>query len=84
MLPLSAILAKIYELEPVHVHYKPAGPLLVFGAVAVVVAILLIITAAQHRRHAAATQRRMCRACGLPHPPFARFCRRCGRAIPEN
>ena len=79
------LLARISE-----VHYEtvvvqtPDGTLWVFGAVAVVVTILLIITAAQHRRHAGATERRLCRSCSLPHPPFARFCRRCGRAIGEN
>ena len=63
------------------VVHTPDARLLVFGAVALVVTVLLIITAAQHRRHAGATERRLCRSCGLPHPPFARFCRRCGRAL---
>jgi ribosomal protein L40E len=52
-----------------------------FWITVAIVLLLLIITAAQHRRHAGATDQRLCGACGTSHPPFARFCRRCGRAL---
>ena len=52
-----------------------------FWFVVLVVTVLLVVTASQHRRHASETNPRVCRGCGTPHPPFARFCRRCGRAI---
>jgi ribosomal protein L40E len=52
-----------------------------YWIVVLIVLVLLLITASQHRRHAAETDPRMCRACGTVHPPFARFCRRCGKAI---
>jgi ribosomal protein L40E len=45
------------------------------------VVFVLVTTAQQHRRHSWRTQQRLCRACGTSHPPFARFCRRCGREL---
>ena len=74
-------------LSEIHVHDVWAGPSALYplavAAVAVVVVLLVVATAAaaQRRRQAAGTDARLCRACGMPHPPFARFCRRCGRAI---
>jgi ribosomal protein L40E len=49
--------------------------------VAGVVVLLLVKTAKQHRRHSAETDQRLCRACGAAHPPFAAFCRRCGKKL---
>jgi ribosomal protein L40E len=54
-----------------------------FWVIVVVVMVLLVITASQHRRHAGETDQRLCRSCGTSHPAFARFCRRCGRALGE-
>ena len=54
-----------------------------FWVIVVIVLVLLVITATQHRRHAGETDQRLCRSCGTSHPPFARFCRRCGRAMAE-
>ena len=48
-----------------------------------IVLLLLLLTAAQHRRHAGETEQRLCRSCGTSHPRFARFCRRCGRALEQ-
>jgi len=45
------------------------------------VVILLIVTAQQHRRHSSATELRLCSSCGASHPPFAEFCRRCGKKL---
>jgi predicted amidophosphoribosyltransferase len=51
-------------------------------ATAVVVMLLLLWTTAwQHRRHASQTEPRLCPSCGTSHPPFARFCRQCGRQL---
>ena len=41
----------------------------------------LAATARLNRRHAALTDRRTCRSCGTSHPPFAAYCRRCGRQL---
>lgn len=70
------------EMDFIHFVTRAGVPYARLGVVAaVLVVVLLILTAAQHRRHASATEQRLCRSCGLPHPPFARFCRRCGRAL---
>jgi predicted amidophosphoribosyltransferase len=49
--------------------------------VAAVLLFLLIATASQHRGYSARTQTRLCSGCGQSHPPFAEFCRRCGRKL---
>jgi hypothetical protein len=54
-----------------------------FWITVAIVLLLLLITAVQHRRQIDETVQRPCRSCGTAHPPFARFCRRCGRAIGE-
>ena len=54
-----------------------------FWITVAIVLLLLLLTAAQNRRRAEQTDPRQCRSCGTSHPPFARFCRRCGRAIGE-
>ena len=54
-----------------------------FWIIVAIVLVLLLITAMQHRHHAEQTGQRLCRSCGTAHPPFAKFCRRCGRAIAE-
>jgi hypothetical protein len=50
---------------------------------AALVVAVLAVTAARHRQHARATDLRLCKGCGIPHPPAARFCRRCGRPAVE-
>ena len=52
--------------------------LTLFLLIVAVVVVALLVTASQNRRHTADTQPRLCRACGLSHPPFAAYCRRCG------
>jgi hypothetical protein len=80
MPPIYTITAA--EVEFIHVFTHPGVPFAKLGVVAAVLVVaLLILTALQHRRHAGSTEQRMCRSCALPHPPFARFCRRCGRAL---
>lgn len=49
--------------------------------VIVVIVILLIVTAGQNRRYNARTNQRICRGCANANPPFAHFCRRCGRSL---
>jgi ribosomal protein L40E len=46
-----------------------------------VLLILLMRTATMSRRHTMQTDQRLCRGCGTSHPPFAEFCRRCGRKL---
>jgi ribosomal protein L40E len=49
--------------------------------VIIFVVIAIVRTARMHRRHSWMTQPRLCRGCGTSHPPYARFCRRCGREL---
>ena len=55
--------------------------LTVVTAAGIVAVILLAKTASQHRRHAGETALRLCPGCGNTNSDYARFCRRCGRAI---
>ena len=57
------------------------SPILLVFILIVIAIVLLIATAAQHRRHSSATELRLCSSCGASHPPFAEFCRRCGRKL---
>jgi hypothetical protein len=47
--------------------------------VVVIVAVLLIFGSG--RRGTGSLAGRACRDCGTGHPPFARFCRRCGKRL---
>jgi ribosomal protein L40E len=54
----------------------------VFLMIVIAVVIFVLVTAAsQHRRNAWRNAQRTCRGCGAPHPPAARFCRRCGKQL---
>jgi hypothetical protein len=84
---MAPVMIQVFTSDVAHFHdvtvvRSPAGGFL--GIAAAVLVVLLIVTAARHRRHAGATEQRLCRACAQPHPPFARFCRRCGRALLGN
>jgi hypothetical protein len=46
-----------------------------------VVVILVIIGFSQGRRSLSRMQGRVCPGCGMTHPPFAQFCRRCGQRL---
>jgi ribosomal protein L40E len=48
--------------------------------VAIAIAAVLA-TALRHQDHAKLTDGRICRSCGQSHPPFAQFCRRCGKKL---
>jgi len=56
-------------------------PMFLIVVFVALVVILLIVTAQQHRRHSSATELRLCASCGASHPPFAEFCRRCGKKL---
>jgi hypothetical protein len=51
--------------------------ILILLAVLVVALVLVFSTG----RRAAPFAGRTCRDCGAGHPPFARFCRRCGKRL---
>jgi predicted amidophosphoribosyltransferase len=44
-----------------------------------VLAVTLVLIVAPGRR--GGEGQRVCRNCGASHPPFAQFCRRCGRKL---
>ena len=50
-----------------------------FLIIVAVVVILLVMTAQQGGR--SAREPRLCRTCGTTHPPFAQYCRRCGKKL---
>lgn len=58
-----------------------------FETFVIIVAVTLIfvfVTIASGRRQGAGRLgQRLCGACGAAHPPFARFCRRCGQRLKE-
>ena len=49
--------------------------------IAAVLAIAFLMTASQNRRAEPEDRPRLCRSCALSHPPFANYCRRCGRRL---
>jgi ribosomal protein L40E len=62
----------------VEVNYFPILLLILVVGAAIGV---IVATARRFRRHAISTDARLCRNCGLSHPPFAQFCRRCGSKL---
>lgn len=56
---------------------------IIFVLILLLAFLAVVVTALQHRRHSALTNQRLCRGCGQSHPPFAFFCRRCGRKLDE-
>jgi ribosomal protein L40E len=89
-MPLTTILLAVETLTLTPdkcVTCSPDG-LIVAGFIAAVLSIAFLMTAAQNRRSArddvaaaADTRPRLCRSCNLSHPPFAHYCRRCGRRL---
>jgi uncharacterized OB-fold protein len=51
------------------------------AAALVLVAIVLLLWRGTGPKHGAAVIQRPCRFCGAMHPPFARYCPQCGRAL---
>jgi len=54
------------------------NPIFLLVVVVVIVALVLIFSTG---RRAAPFVGRTCRECGAGHPPFAKFCRRCGKRL---
>jgi hypothetical protein len=52
-----------------------------FLIILVVVIVALVLIFSTGRRGGTALIGRTCRDCGAGHPPFARFCRRCGKRL---
>ena len=78
MQPAWAVITKAYVVQDTVRHHPLFAAAVAAAAVAV---LLLVVTASRHRRHAGRADARLCRTCGMPHPAFARFCRRCGRFL---
>ena len=55
-----------------------------FDGIVVIITVVIVLTiiARQGRRSYLQHNRgRMCPQCGMAHPPFAQFCRRCGQRL---
>jgi ribosomal protein L40E len=46
-------------------------------------ALMITIAVSKSRRQMASTDLKLCKSCGTSHPPFARFCRKCGKNLGE-
>ena len=57
--------------------------LLVLALVALVLLFVLSGGGGKRRGPAAAAAAKRCPACSADHPGFARFCRKCGKKLPE-
>ena len=57
--------------------------LLVLALVALVLLLVLSGGGGKRRGSSAAAAPKRCPACGADHPGFARFCRQCGKKLPE-
>lgn len=53
--------------------------LLFFGLIFVF--LVAFKMAAKSRQYIAKTDHLLCKSCGTSHPPFAHFCRRCGKNL---
>jgi uncharacterized OB-fold protein len=47
----------------------------------VMVAIIVFVSVVFSKSHMGEGVGRVCKNCGASHPPFARFCRRCGQRL---
>lgn len=52
-----------------------------FVIIVIVVLIVVVLNVASNRRSSARANQVLCASCGAPHPPFARYCRRCGQKL---
>lgn len=48
---------------------------------ALVIMAILWLASIRQKRRAMRNQQRICRACADANPPYARFCRRCGKSL---
>jgi hypothetical protein len=79
-MPIPTILAEARMLFTEVVSPSP-DVLLIVGFIAIVLAVAFLMTASQNRRSEPEDRPRLCRSCALSHPPFANYCRRCGRRL---
>ena len=78
-MPIATTLAEmVINATPVS---APPDLLVIVGLVAAVLAIAFAMNAGQNRRPERDERPRLCRSCALSHPPFANYCRRCGRRL---
>ena len=52
-----------------------------FLVVVTLVVAAFVVSVAVGKRNAARSRGMMCWTCGATHPPFAQFCRRCGKRL---
>jgi hypothetical protein len=57
------------------------SPVLMLILVAAFVFVLATTTSQLRRDSQRRAGGRTCQFCGVPHPPAARYCRRCGKAL---
>jgi|GEM_PF-4948354 len=59
----------------------PFNPLFLELIVIAVVAYLIIALIRQRKTPPWPSDQSICRSCGAAHPPFAQFCRTCGKKL---
>ncbi|HEX4796966.1 MAG TPA: hypothetical protein VH370_24460 [Humisphaera sp.] len=47
----------------------------------IVLAVLLLMAITTGRAQRFSGRQRLCGSCGAAHPPFAQYCRRCGKKL---
>ena len=56
-------------------------PKFLVAAAVVVLLVMILISSPRHKRELTRAEDKVCGACGTGHPPFAQFCRKCGKKL---
>lgn len=56
-------------------------PQFLLGAAIIVLFVLVLASGSRQKRELSEAQDKVCAACGSAHPPFAQFCRKCGKKL---
>ena len=56
-------------------------PQFLVGAAVVVLLVMILIGSPRQKRELTRAEDKVCGACGMGHPSFAQFCRKCGKKL---
>lgn len=57
------------------------SPKFLVVAAGVVLLVMILSAGSRQKRELSRAEDKVCGACGSGHPPFAQFCRKCGRKL---